>query len=42
MIVFIYIEQYILSIIENLMCQDSNGMFSYRINLNSIRKYILK
>ena len=31
MIVFIYIEQYILSIKENIICEDSNGMFNYRI-----------
>ena len=30
-IVFIYIEQYIISIKENIMCQDSNEMFNYRI-----------
>ena len=27
----VYIEQYILSIKENIMGQDSNGMFNYRI-----------
>ena len=32
MIVFIYMEQYIIFIKENIMCQDSNEMFSYRIN----------
>ena len=31
MIVFIYMKQYILSIKENMMYQDSNGMFNYRI-----------
>ena len=31
MIVLIYMKQYILSIKENMMCQDSNGMFNYRI-----------
>ena len=31
MIVFIYIEQYIISIKENIMCQDSNEMVNYRI-----------
>jgi hypothetical protein len=31
MIVFIYIEQYILSIKENMMYQNYNGMFNYRI-----------
>ena len=35
--IYIYIErerereQYILSIKENMMCQDSNGMFNYKI-----------
>ena len=31
MIVFIYIEQYIISIKENIMCQDSNELFNYII-----------
>ena len=31
MIVFVYIEQYILSIKENMMCRDSNCRFNYRI-----------
>jgi hypothetical protein len=31
MIVFIYMEQYIISIKENIMHQDSNEMFNYRI-----------
>ena len=31
MIVFIYMKQCILSIKENIMYQDSNGMFNYRI-----------
>ena len=31
MIMFIYMEQYILSIKENMMYQDFNGMFNYRI-----------
>ena len=31
MIVFIYMEQYIISIKEYIMCQDFNEMFSYRI-----------
>ena len=30
-IVFIYMEQYIISIKENIMCQDCNEMFNYRI-----------
>ena len=30
MIVFIYIEQYIISIKETIMCQDSNEIFNYR------------
>jgi hypothetical protein len=29
--VFIYMEQYIVSIKENIRCQDSNEMFNYRI-----------
>ena len=36
MIGFIYMKQYIISIKENITCQDSNEMFTYRI------KYILK
>jgi hypothetical protein len=31
MIVFIYIEQYIISIKENIICQHSNEMLNYRI-----------
>jgi hypothetical protein len=31
MIVFIYMKQYIISIKKNIMCQDSNEMFNYRI-----------
>ena len=31
MIVFAYMEQHILSIKENMMCQDFNGIFNYRI-----------
>jgi hypothetical protein len=31
MIVFIYIEKYIISIKENIMCQEFNEMFNYRI-----------
>jgi hypothetical protein len=31
MIVFIYMEQYIISIKENIICQDSHEMFNYRI-----------
>ena len=27
----IYMEQYIISIKENITCQDSNEMFNYRI-----------
>jgi hypothetical protein len=41
MIVFIYMEQYIISIKENIMCQDSNEMFNYRIKFQ-FEKYILK
>jgi hypothetical protein len=33
MIVFIYIEQYIISVKENIICQDSNEMFNYRIKI---------
>ena len=33
MIVFIYMEQYIISIKENIICQDSNEMFNYRIKI---------
>ena len=29
--VYIYMEQYIISIKENIMCQDSNEMFNYKI-----------
>ena len=35
-------KQYIISIKENIMCQDSNEILNFRINLNSIKKYILK
>jgi hypothetical protein len=45
MIVFIYTEQYIISVKENIISQDSNEMFNYTIieyNLNSIKNYILK
>ena len=31
MIMFVYMEKYILSIKNNMMYQNSNGMFSYRI-----------
>ena len=31
MILFVYMEQNIFSIKENLMCRDSNRMFNYRI-----------
>ena len=31
MIMFIYIKQYILSIKENMIYQDSNEIFNYRI-----------
>ena len=30
-------EQSIISIKKNIMCQDSNEMINYRINLNSIK-----
>ena len=42
MIVFIYIEQYILSIKENRMCQDSNRMFNYRIKFKFNYKIYIK
>ncbi len=29
--IYIYMEQYIISIKENIICQDSNDMFNYRI-----------
>ena len=32
MILFLYMEQYIIYIKENIMCQDSNEMFNYRTN----------
>ena len=35
MIMFVYMEQYIISIKENMLCQDFNGRLNYR-------KYILK
>jgi hypothetical protein len=31
MIVFIYVEQYIIFIKEDIICQDSNEMFNYII-----------
>ena len=31
MIVFTYMKRYILSIKENIICQDSNRMFNYEI-----------
>ena len=31
MIVFLYMKQYIISFKENMMCQDSNEMFNYKI-----------
>ena len=44
MIVFIYMEQYINSIKENIICQDSNEMLNYRIKIliQLIYIYILK
>jgi hypothetical protein len=42
MIVFIYMKQYNISIKENMIYQDSNEMFNYEQNLNSIEKYVLK
>ena len=35
-------EQYIISIKENIICQDSNEMFSYRIKFNSIKNICIK
>ena len=35
-------EQYIISIKENITCQDSNEMFSYRIKFNSIKNICIK
>ena len=40
MIVFLYMEQYIFSIKENMKCQDSN--VNYRIKFKFNKKYILK
>ena len=31
MIIYIYMEQYIISIKENIICQDSNEIFNYKI-----------
>ena len=31
MIVFVYMEQYIIFIKENMMCNDINGRFNYSI-----------
>ena len=42
MIVFIYIKQYIISIKENITCQDSNKMFNYRIKFKFKFKFKLK
>ena len=41
MTVFVYMEEYIISIKENMMYQDSNGMFNYRIKFkfNKINIY---
>ena len=43
MIVFVYVEQYIFSIKENMMCQEySNGMFNYRIKFKFNYKIYIK
>ena len=36
MILFVYMEEYILSIKENKMCEESNGMFNYKIKFKFI------
>ena len=33
MIMFVYMKQYIIFIKENMMCQDSNGMYNYKIKI---------
>jgi hypothetical protein len=40
MIVFIYMKQYIIYIKENIMCQDSNEIFNYRIKFKFNYIYI--
>jgi hypothetical protein len=40
MIVFIYMEQYIIFIKENIMCQNSNEIFNYRIKFEFNEKNI--
>jgi hypothetical protein len=42
MIVFIYMEQYIIFIKKNITCQDSNEMFNYRIKFKSIKNIYIK
>ena len=42
MIVFIYIEKYIIFIKENIICQDSNEMFNYRIKFKFNLKIYIK
>jgi hypothetical protein len=42
MVVLIYMEEYIISIKENIMCQDSNEVFNYKIKFIFNLKYILK
>ena len=42
MILFIYMEQYILCIKENMMCQDPNEMFNYRIKFKFNQKIYIK
>ena len=42
MIVFVYIEQYILFIKENMICQDFNGRFNYKIKFEFNQKIYIK
>ena len=42
MIVFIYMEQYIIFIKKNITCQNSNEMFNYRIKFKSIKNIYIK
>ena len=37
-----YVLQYIISIKENMMCQDSNEMFNYRIKFRFNQKIYIK
>ncbi len=40
MIVFVYIEEYIISIKENMICQDYNEKFNYKIKVKFNYIYI--